>query len=61
MLSGMNRYIFIAALVLLLIVAGYVAIVGMTLQIATLLAPLVAVLLAAYLAIRLWARSRPHP
>jgi type IV secretory pathway TrbD component len=60
MSANTSRNLFIGALVLLVIAAGYAAIVGAALQVVTLLAPLFGLLLLAFLAIRLWTRSRAH-
>jgi hypothetical protein len=59
--TNTSRYFFLGALVLLVIVAGYAVVMGAALAAFVLLAPLFVLLVLAYLAIRLWTRSRARP
>lgn len=58
MTTDTRRYLFFGALGLLAIVAVCVAVAGLAVQVAVVLAPLFILLVLAYLAIHLWAHSR---
>jgi hypothetical protein len=61
MSTNASRYFFFGALVLLVIVAGYAVVMGAALAVFVLLAPLFVLFVLAYLAIRMWTRSRARP